>query len=114
MPAVPFIAAAASAIGTVSAVSNARQQKKDAARAAELSRRQAAVTNQANAQAQANASERDQIARQIEADRAAQAEQTDLTPDVALAQQDVNAAKRRRSVQAQFNVGGVADGSLRI
>lgn len=68
------------------------------------------MTNQANAQAQANAAERDQIANQIQADQdQAQKEQV-LAADVALASQDDNPAKRRRQVQAQFNIGGV-DGS---
>ena len=113
MPAVPVLMLAATAVGTAASISASNKQRKAAKQAANLASRQAAVQNQANAQAQANANERDRIAQQVQEDQAASAEQQEA-PEVSLIDPAENPTKRRRTVQAQFNLGGEPDGSLRL
>lgn len=120
MPAAAAIAAivgaGAAVAGTVNAKKAAKAQEAQAQQAADLARRQAAATNQANAMALTRAAQRDQLAVSVEADTAAATAQLNETPDAALATAEASPSARRRQVRSQFRLDGGSDasGSLRL
>lgn len=94
-------------------MSSARSQRKEAARQADLARRQAKAQNEGMTMQAENAAARDRAAA-----AAAQSEQeaaalTSQQPDVAISQEDSPAAKRRQT-REQFRMDVNAPGSLRI
>ena len=94
-------------------MSQARSQKKAAARQADLARRQAAVQNQASAQAATSAATRERIANQVQENQALANEQMNTTVD---AQINMPEASKRRTTQksATYRADYDETGALRI
>ena len=114
MPAIPIITAVVSAVGVASSISSANSAKKRANKQADLARRQAAVQNQANAQAMTTANTRDRIAAEVEANQALANEQMTSTVDAQINVPET-AGQRRRTQRAQFRTEGEDEtGALRI
>lgn len=103
-------------VGAAASYSQARQQAKVQKRAAQDARITAAAQSEAQRLAAQNAVARDNAAREAEANQQAAAEQLDDTPDVTIDSATSDSA-RRRSVRANFNVGGAGaaqSGSIRL
>lgn len=109
------ILAGAAVVGAAATIRNGQQQAKAAKQQSLREALRQGAISQANAQAQTNAAQREQVAAQAEANNKLAQEQMNVTPDVATQAVDDNPAARRRSVRSAFRMDTVGgSGAIRV